>query len=80
MNKEEITAKVTKVIVEHFGVDESKVTPEARLDDDMRADSLDVIELAMGMEEEFGVHIHDEQMPKLETVGGWIDYIAERAS
>jgi acyl carrier protein len=67
--------RVTNIIVELLGVDEEKVTPEARFREDLEADSLDLVELIMAFEDEFGGEISDEQAQKIETVGDAISYI-----
>jgi len=67
--------RVTNIIVELLGVDEDKVTPDARFREDLEADSLDLVELIMAFEDEFGGEISDEQAQKIETVGDAISYI-----
>ncbi len=67
--------RVTNIIVELLGVDEEKVTPDARFREDLEADSLDLVELIMAFEDEFGGEISDEQAQKIETVGDAISYI-----
>ena len=67
--------RVKKIVVEHLGVDAEKVTEEASFIDDLGADSLDIVELVMAFEEEFGMEIPDEEAEKLQTVGDAIDYI-----
>jgi len=64
----EVEAKVKEIIVQQLGVDADKVTPEASFVDDLGADSLDVVELVMAFEEEFGVEIPDEEAEKIATV------------
>ena len=73
----EIADKVKKIVVEHLGVDEGKVTPEASFIDDLGADSLDTVELVMEFEEEFDITIPDEEAEKIQTVGQAIQYIEE---
>ena len=63
-----IQPKVKEVIVEQLGVDPERVKPEASFIDDLGADSLDIVELVMAMEEEFGIEIPDEDAEKLKTV------------
>jgi acyl carrier protein len=65
---DEIEARVKKIIAEHLGVDEAKVTPEAKLEDDLGADSLDCVELIMAMEEESDCEITDEEAEKVIVV------------
>lgn len=67
--------KVKHIIVEQLGVDEGEVKPEASFVDDLGADSLDVVELVMALEEEFGIEISDEDAEKLATVKDATDYI-----
>ncbi len=69
------TEKVRKIVVEHLGVDEGKVTLEASFIDDLGADSLDTVELVMAFEEAFGVEIPDDAAEKITTVKDAIDYI-----
>jgi acyl carrier protein len=67
--------KITKIISEKLDVDISEVIPKASLVDDLGADSLDLVELVMTMEEEFDIEISDEEAEKLVTVQSAIDYI-----
>ena len=67
--------RVKKIVVEHLGVEEDKVTPDASFIDDLGADSLDIVELVMAFEEEFGVEIPDDAAEKISTVKDAIDYI-----
>ena len=69
--------RVKKIVVEHLGVEEDKVTPDASFIDDLGADSLDIVELVMAFEEEFGVEITDDAAEKINTVGDAIKYIEE---
>lgn len=71
--------KVKSVVVDLLGVDESAVTPEASFVDDLGADSLDIVELIMGLETEFDLEIPDEQAEKISTVGDAVNYIKENA-
>ena len=70
--------RVKKVVVEQLEVSEEEVTPTASFVDDLGADSLDVVELVMGLEEEFDVEIPDEDAEKIATVGDAIAYIDEK--
>ncbi|MCX6369584.1 acyl carrier protein [Armatimonas sp.] len=70
--------RVKKVVVEQLEVDEKEVTPEASFVDDLGADSLDVVELVMGLEEEFDIEIPDESAEKITNVQQAIDYIEEK--
>jgi len=71
----EIFEKVKAIIVEQLGVDEEKVTPEARFREDLEADSLDLVELIMAFEEEFGGEISDEEAQGITTVGQAVAYL-----
>ena len=77
MNQEEIFEKVKKIIVEQLGVAETSVTMEASFIDDLGADSLDIVELIMALEEEFDMEIHDEDAEKIVTVSDVLDYIKD---
>ena len=70
--------RVRGIIVELLGVDESKIKREARFREDLEADSLDLVELIMKFEEEFGGEISDEEAQKIETVGQAVDYLDSR--
>jgi acyl carrier protein len=72
--------KVKGIIVEQLGVDEEEVTLEASFTDDLGADSLDIVELVMAFEEEFGIEIPDEDAEKISTVKEAVDYIEQHAS
>ena len=71
----DIAERVTKIVVEHLGVDDSKVTENASFIDDLGADSLDTVELVMAFEEEFGCEIPDDAAEKILTVKDAIGYI-----
>ena len=75
----DIGDRVKKIVVEHLGVDESKVSDTATFIDDLGADSLDTVELVMAFEEEFGCEIPDDAAEKIVTVKDAIDFIAEHA-
>jgi acyl carrier protein len=75
----EVEEKVKSIIVSQLGVNEDEVTKEASFVDDLGADSLDIVELVMAFEEEFGVEIPDEEAEKIRTVGEAVDYIEEKA-
>jgi acyl carrier protein len=72
--------KVKKIIVEQLGVDESEVTLEASITDDLGADSLDQVELVMAFETEFNIDIPDEEAEKIKTVGDAVKRIDEAAA
>ena len=74
----ETAERVKKIVVEHLGVEGDKVTEEASFIDDLGADSLDIVELVMAFEEEFGLEIPDEDAEKITTVGDAIRYIKEK--
>jgi acyl carrier protein len=71
----DIKSKVTKIIVDKLGVDESEVTLEASFTNDLGADSLDTVELIMEFEKEFNIAIPDDQAEKIGTVGQAVEYI-----
>ena len=72
--------RVSKIIVDLLGVEASKVTSEARFREELEADSLDLVELIMAFEEEFGAEISDEDAQKISTVGEVVKYIDSRAT
>jgi acyl carrier protein len=73
----DILEKVQAVVADKLDVEASKVVPEANFANDLGADSLDVVELVMALEEEFGVEIPDEEAEKLETVQAVVEYVAK---
>tara|TARA_Y100001970_G_C14086034_1_gene777357 strand:- start:584 stop:823 length:240 start_codon:yes stop_codon:yes gene_type:complete len=76
----DISNKVKKMVADHLGVDESKVTEEANFIDDLGADSLDTVELVMSFEEEFGSEISDSEAEKILTVGDAIKFIESKSN
>ena len=80
MSTEEVFEKVKKVIVDQLGVSESSVTMEASFIDELGADSLDIVELVMALEEEFDIEIPDSDAEKVVTVGDVVDYIKENVN
>ncbi len=72
--------RLKKIIAEQLGVDESRVVPSASFTEDLEADSLDLVELIMSLEEQFGVEIPDEDAEKIETVGDAMNYLRERTA
>ena len=77
MSREEILAQLKPVVAEQRGVDESEVREDASFTEDLNADSLDLVELIMSLEEKFGLQISDEDAEKLTTVGESVDFISE---
>ncbi len=71
----DVAERVKKIVVEHLGIDESKVEEKASFIDDLGADSLDTVELVMAFEEEFGCEIPDDAAEKILTVKDAIDFI-----
>ena len=76
--REEILERVKEVLVEQLGVDEGEITEAASFQEDLDADSLDLVELIMELEDQFGVKISDEDAQGIQTVGQAVDYIAAR--
>ena len=72
---EDISSKVKKIVADHLGIDEAKVTDESSFIDDLGADSLDTVELVMAFEEAFDVEIPDEKAEKILTVGDAINHL-----
>ena len=79
MTREEVFEKVKEILVETLSVDEDKVTMEARFQEDLETDSLDLVELVMTMEEDFGIKISDEEAAGIKTVGDAVDFVMKRA-
>ena len=75
MSKNETFEKIKKIIVESFGIDEEKVTNEMTFKDDLGADSLDIVELVMELEDVFGTEISDDDAENISSVGDAVDYI-----
>lgn len=71
--------RLTDIIVEQLGVSPEQITPEASFTQDLGADSLDVVELLMAVEEDFGIEIQDEDAEKLDTVQKAVDYLEEKS-
>jgi acyl carrier protein len=74
-----VEEKIKEIIVEQLGVAEEEVIPEASFLDDLGADSLDLVELVMAIEEEFGLEIPDDDVEKMQTIQDAISYVEERA-
>ena len=79
MTREEVFEKVKGILVETLSVDEDRVTMEARFQEDLETDSLDLVELVMTMEEDFGIKISDEQAAEITTVGDAVDFVMKSA-
>jgi acyl carrier protein len=78
MTREEIYDQIKEMLVEQLGVDEADVKDAASFADDLDADSLDLVELIMEMEDKFSVKISDEEAEKIRTVGQAVDFVAAR--
>ena len=74
----DIEAKVKQIVMDKLGVEESQIVPEASFIEDLRADSLDTVELVMAFEDEFEISIPDEDQERLRTVGAAYDYLKEK--
>ena len=72
---EDVSTKVKKIVADHLGIDEAKVTEESSFIDDLGADSLDTVELVMAFEEEFGIEIPDDAAETILSVGDAINFI-----
>ena len=75
---EDVSSKVKKIVADHLGIEEAKVTEEASFIDDLGADSLDTVELVMAFEEKFGIEIPDDAAETIQTVQNAIDYIQSK--
>lgn len=75
-----VQEKITKIIVDKLGVDESEVTKEASFTNDLGADSLDTVELIMEFEKEFDISIPDESAEEIQTVGDAVTYLTEQTT
>ncbi|EDP74633.1 acyl carrier protein [Hydrogenivirga sp. 128-5-R1-1] len=70
--------RIKEIIADQLGVEQEKIVPEAKFVEDLGADSLDVVELIMAFEEEFGIEIPDDDAEKIQTVGDVINYLKEK--
>jgi acyl carrier protein len=78
MDRAEIESRLTTLLVSELGLDEAKITPDAKFETDLEVDSLGVVELLMAIEDEFGVTIPDEEAEGIGTVGQAIDVVAAK--
>ncbi len=72
--------KIKEIVIDKLGIEDSKITPEAKFIDDLGADSLDTVELIMQFEEEFNIEIPDDEAENLLSVGQAVDYISNKLS
>ena len=75
MKKEEIVARLKEIIIDRLDVEEEQIAPEASFVEDLGADSLDIVELIMDLEQEFNIEIPDEELPKVQTVADIVGYL-----
>ncbi len=78
MTKADVLARLKEIVMDRLSVEEEQIKPEASFVDDLGADSLDIVELIMGIEEEFDIEIPDEDAEKLTSVGEAINYACEK--
>ena len=76
-SREEVAEQVKGVLVEQLGIDEDQITEEASFQEDLDADSLDLVELIMELEDQFSIKISDEDAQKIQTVGQAVDYVSQ---
>lgn len=80
MAEEDVLVRVKKIVVDRLGVDEADVKLDASFKEDLDADSLDIVELVMELEDEFNLEISDEDAEKIQTVGDVVSYIENHKS
>ena len=80
MKMEEVQSKLKEIVMDRLNAEEDQIKPEASLVEDLGADSLDIVELIMGIEEEFDIEIPDEDAEKLTTVGEAMNYVKSKLS
>lgn len=80
VSKESVEATVTRIVVDTLGLDESQITKDSHLVDDLGADSLDSVEIVLELEQEYNLAISDEDSEKLTTFGKLVDYIHKRVN
>ena len=80
MDAQAMASRVTELIVEQLGVSKEEAVPKASFIDDLGADSLDIVELVMSLEEEFDIEIPDEDAEKIQTIDDAVSYLKERVS
>jgi acyl carrier protein len=80
MERDQILSSVKELIVEHLGASEAQVTADATFVDDLGADSLDIVELVMALEEKFGIEISDDDAQKITKVNDAVQYIIDHQS
>lgn len=79
MSTEEIFESVRNILVDQLGIDDESVKMDSNFIDDLNADSLDIVELVMAMEQEFGISIPDEEAERIKTVGDAVEFIKDNA-